>query len=545
MTPYRRVIQITSLLATVLAVFFACSNSAYSAISPLITTLPNFTNETRTPVRLAGDQYGYIYVTDPRSGGIQKYNASGNLINSFPASKTVSGIAVDSKGNLLVSQETSVAVFNSSSGTQVAQFGTFIKANGIAVDNLGNIYVTDSFDNCVQKFDSAYAPVSTGLAAVGKPSNSFGSVGRAAAGQFMQPTGIRYEKATNQLAIADTFNGRIQFYSTGGVYQKTIGSFGSGPLQFTSPQAVSFEYNSTDNSLTRMYVVDAYQSTIQVIDAATGSFLDYVGSYGFKNGQIVTPGDVLFDSFDPLNNRLIVSNGGGTLVLFGIDKVTGKCGSANSGNFTIAPTTNLCSNGSVLNFTGSGPWSWSCAGLNGGSTATCSASAPSNQIIVNIVASNGGSGSVTSSPGGINCLSGVCNSSFTTGSSVTLLPRANAGSTFAGWSGDCSSAGTGDCTVTMASARNATATFALIPNVRVSGTPYGTIASAYAAINLSGTIESQGITFIENLILNRGTSVTILGGFDSAYSSRNGLTLLNGTLTIESGSLVVDGLVIQ
>ncbi len=541
----RRTIRTVGLFVTSLVVLCLLSNTVYSAVSPLVSILPSITDGSRTPVRLAGDKSGFIYVTDPRSGGVQKYDGSGNLLNTFPTSRNMYGVAIDLNGNLLVSQGTSITVLNSSTGAVIAQFGTFMRANGIAVDSGGFIYVTDSLDNCVQKFNSAYAPVNTGVAAAGKPSNSFGTVGRAT-GQFMQPTGISYEKASGQLAVTDTFNGRIQFYSTSGVYQKTLGTFGAGPLMFTSPQAISFEYSQIDNSLSRMYVVDAYQGTVQVIDAATGGFLDYVGGYGRKSGQMVTPGDIIFDSYDPSNNRLIVPNGSGTLVLFGIDKVTGRCGTANNGSFSIAPTTNLCRYGFVTNFTGTGPWSWDCAGQNSGTSATCSASVLSNQITVNNVASNGGSGSVTSSPGGINCLGGTCSATFQTGISVTLMPRANSGSEFSGWSGDCASAGTGDCTVSTATVHTATATFALISKARVNGVSFGTLNSAYDTINNSGIIDAQAVTFVENLVLNRGSAVTLLGGYDSAYSgTRTGNTVLNGTLSIDSGSLVVDRLIIQ
>src|SRR5262249_52175663 len=60
------------------------------------------------------------------------------------------------------------------------------------------------------------------------------------------------------------------------------------------------------------------------------------------------------------------------------------------------------------------------------------------------VAKNGtGTGSVTSSPAGINCGS-TCSHSFADGSAVTLTATADAGSKFTGWSGGgCS--GTGTC----------------------------------------------------------------------------------------------------
>src|SRR5262249_60294684 len=67
-----------------------------------------------------------------------------------------------------------------------------------------------------------------------------------------------------------------------------------------------------------------------------------------------------------------------------------------------------------------------------------------------------GSGSVTSSPAGLNCPT-TCAGSFTAGSTVTLTATPVAGSLFMSWSGACSGA---SCTVTMDAAKTVTATFA-------------------------------------------------------------------------------------
>ncbi|MGE3623650.1 MAG: cellulase family glycosylhydrolase [Bdellovibrionales bacterium] len=53
--------------------------------------------------------------------------------------------------------------------------------------------------------------------------------------------------------------------------------------------------------------------------------------------------------------------------------INGTCGSSSGSSFTSAPATNLCSAGSASTVSGSGPWSWSCNGSNGGSSASCSA----------------------------------------------------------------------------------------------------------------------------------------------------------------------------
>jgi hypothetical protein len=85
-----------------------------------------------------------------------------------------------------------------------------------------------------------------------------------------------------------------------------------------------------------------------------------------------------------------------------------------------------------------------------------------------------GSGTVTSSPAGIDC-GATCSSSFPSGSMVTLTATADAGSTFTGWAGDCS--GTGSCVVTMDQDRAVTATFDVMPQ-----TPRGLKQEAVASL---------------------------------------------------------------
>lgn len=54
----------------------------------------------------------------------------------------------------------------------------------------------------------------------------------------------------------------------------------------------------------------------------------------------------------------------------------GVCGGANGAVATSMPSANLCAGGTPSVVTGSGPWTWTCAGTTGGKDASCSASAP-------------------------------------------------------------------------------------------------------------------------------------------------------------------------
>jgi len=83
------------------------------------------------------------------------------------------------------------------------------------------------------------------------------------------------------------------------------------------------------------------------------------------------------------------------------------------------------------------------------------------QYTLTVQKSGSGSGTVTSSPSGINCGSD-CTETYNAGMIVTLTAMAASGSIFQGWSGSgCS--GTGTCPVTMDTSKTVTAAFAPAP----------------------------------------------------------------------------------
>ncbi|MDP2755168.1 MAG: PKD domain-containing protein [Nitrospirota bacterium] len=107
-----------------------------------------------------------------------------------------------------------------------------------------------------------------------------------------------------------------------------------------------------------------------------------------------------------------------------------------------------------------------------------------NTFTLSVTKAGTGSGTVTSSPAGINCGS-TCSASFNQGTTVTLTPTPATGSTFAGWSGACS--GTGTCTVTMDGNKNVTAIFNTTTPT-IPSTPTGTSPGTTSS---PGTITSS------------------------------------------------------
>jgi Zn-dependent metalloprotease len=110
-----------------------------------------------------------------------------------------------------------------------------------------------------------------------------------------------------------------------------------------------------------------------------------------------------------------------------------------------------------------------------------------------------GTGTVSSSPAGINCGS-TCSTSFDYNTVVTLSASADAGSTFTGWSGEgCS--GTGTCQVTTTQTRSVEARFGLLgPDLAVTleGTPSPVVQGqelVYTAhAHNVGTAAATGVT---------------------------------------------------
>ena len=292
------------------ALVFSLANFSFAATTPSITVLtPPVTKHLGAPLRMAFDPTGNFFVTDPRTGGVSKFDSRGQFLESVKTPAAPQGIAMNDQGNLLVSQGNSVLIMDQN-GTELGHLGSetgqFKKANGIAIDAAGYVYVADTMDNTVKVFT-----------ANGRFVKAIGSKGNGPS-QFSMPTGVAYEKTTNQIAVTDTQNGRIQFFSASGNYDfvKSIGSFGFGPLQFRSPGGIAFDYDSGGN-LNRMYVVDTYLNLIQVIDpTGAGTYLTTIGNNGLASGQLTVPVDVVFD---PTSKRLAVVNASGKISMFGVD----------------------------------------------------------------------------------------------------------------------------------------------------------------------------------------------------------------------------------
>jgi endoglucanase len=149
----------------------------------------------------------------------------------------------------------------------------------------------------------------------------------------------------------------------------------------------------------------------------------------------------------------------------------------------------------------------------------------STTFALSVTKSGSGSGTVASSPSGINCGSS-CSASYNSGTSVTLTATAASGSTFGGWSGACSGTAT-SCTVSMTAARAVTASFNnssvnYTLSVTKAGSGTGTVTSNTGGINCGSTCSASYAS---------GTSVTLTAAAGSGASFAGWSGACSGTST--------------
>jgi hypothetical protein len=130
-------------------------------------------------------------------------------------------------------------------------------------------------------------------------------------------------------------------------------------------------------------------------------------------------------------------------------------------------------------------------------------------------------------------------------STVKLVAIPDTNKIFTGWSEACG--GTSDCSLVMDANKQVTATFidGDAFKVKVNGSYYSKIMDAYKAASADQSILAWDSEFSETFIFNEDKAVNLAGGYNTDYSSNNGYTILNGVVTIVSGSLTVENLVIK
>lgn len=179
-----------------------------------------------------------------------------------------------------------------------------------------------------------------------------------------------------------------------------------------------------------------------------------------------------------------IINGQVDIGAFEAGSIDAQCGADHNQTLTATPV-NLCTTGNAGAVSGTGPWNWTCDGLNGGNPASCSAQIQTYSITVTSNPVPGGNASCAPNP--VN---------HGSNSSCTATP--NSGFIFDSWSGDCSGS---SCDLnTVHSARSVTANFATIID------------------GVCGTDDSQVLTGTPQNLCSSGTASAVTGSGPWSWS---------------------------
>jgi uncharacterized repeat protein (TIGR01451 family) len=158
------------------------------------------------------------------------------------------------------------------------------------------------------------------------------------------------------------------------------------------------------------------------------------------------------------------------------------------------------------------------------------------QRTLTVTKGGSGSGTVTSSPAGIDC-GADCSEAYTEDTVVTLTANPAANSTFAGWSGACT--GTGTCSVTMSQDQAVTATFNTVggpdADLALTKTDSPDPVTVGQTLTYTLTARNNGPAGATGVVLTD----TLPGGvtFNSATPSQGSCTQASGTVTCNLGAL--------
>ena len=124
--------------------------------------------------------------------------------------------------------------------------------------------------------------------------------------QLRHPSFITHQASTGNVVVSDTWNHRLQVFSSSGHLLRVVGSFGVGMGEFYHPHGLVFDNWS-------LFVVDASNHRVQRLRAATFEPVSTVGSYGSGPGKLSFPrGIVLFGGTlyvaDMNNHRISMFN---------------------------------------------------------------------------------------------------------------------------------------------------------------------------------------------------------------------------------------------
>jgi DNA-binding beta-propeller fold protein YncE len=217
------------------------------------------------PGGLAVDAQGNVYLSDPESHAILKFDRTGRFLKTWgkfgagsTGLNTPLGLAVDGRGNILLADGGNGLIKRfTPEGGLVGSFGQegpdssrLVFPRGVAVNSRGEIVVLDRAQAVL------FAPDGRRIAAWGKDG--------AAEGEFAEPQGIGVD-AFDCVYVADSGNHRLQKFDPRGRFLCAWGGPGTGPMLMSDPSAVAVDSKGA------VYVAERNNRRVQIFIVGSGA----------------------------------------------------------------------------------------------------------------------------------------------------------------------------------------------------------------------------------------------------------------------------------
>jgi DNA-binding CsgD family transcriptional regulator/DNA-binding beta-propeller fold protein YncE len=265
------------------------------------------------------------------------------------------GIAVDSKGAILVTAANQVVKISNGTPTLVAGTGKSgfsgdgksakvaelsldvfpaSTAQGLAVDHLGNVYIADYWNHRIRMVDPD--GIITTIAGTGTAGDQ-GDEGPATTAQLRFPRGLAVDEHTGNLYIADSGANRVRMIDARTHFIHPIA--GTGEAALNGPIGLAFDQNAGS-----LYVVDSTNNRVLKI-TTDGIVSTLAGTDAALNLPVAVAIDdrgVVFVA-DSANNRVRRIDAGGTvttLATFGYTLNQPLGVAVNSSGFVFVADTN-------------------------------------------------------------------------------------------------------------------------------------------------------------------------------------------------------------
>jgi len=264
-----------------------------------------------SPVRLAIDAAGSVYITDPQKGEVLVRAADGRVLEHRRGLGRPGAIAVDAAGSVYLADLDSglISVFDADwRSTHQFDGSKLLQPGDMAIDEArSRIYVSDSAAHAVRVYSFA-----------GDRLFEFGAPG-SGDGEFQYPSGVYFDAAGDEVLVADQFGYRVQVFDRDGVFKYCVGGSSANPGGvFQRGRLLASPQGLWSDEQGRIYVADSFEGQVKVIDR-NGVLLGVIGSFGQAGGELRIPADLVVDAFGRL---FVASANNARIEVFGLDDYT-------------------------------------------------------------------------------------------------------------------------------------------------------------------------------------------------------------------------------